>query len=137
MTDFYVNIYEGFPEDRSKTGETPEQTEQGQAETVREVLTRFAKTGIPAEESARQHAAQFADEFDDDEPINSERVTDLLERPSFEGMDEMDMIDYVRENSTEVNKKDLQMHLGKSSGSTNKPSEEQSPPSEPQTTDNQ
>lgn len=95
-TKFKINEYAG-------TG-LPRQLElsfndtvQGQSDSVRGILQRFAREGVVS--SSQSKEGQFAAQFSDDIPLDSETVDRLMEMDDLSGMDEMEIKDYVRENT--------------------------------------
>lgn len=86
--------------------DSPDLTEQGMTKSVRETLEQFARTGTTIDTNKSRYS--YADEFDDKEPINSDRIDRLLEQPDFTGESEMEMMDFIRENTTEIDLRNLQ-----------------------------
>lgn len=86
--------------------DAPDLTEQGMTKSVRETLEQFARTGTQIDPNKSHYS--YADEFDDKEPINSERINNLLDQPDFTGESEMEMMDFIRDNTTEIDLRNLQ-----------------------------
>lgn len=104
---FRKNEFEAFmdPQELVKD-DAPDLTEQGMTKSVRETLEQFARTGTQIDPN-KSHFS-YADEFDDKEPINSERINNLLDQPDFTGESEMEMMDFIRDNTTEIDLRSLQ-----------------------------
>lgn len=121
--EFLTNNYTAFlPEPRDTTKSPDTETEQGMTKTVRQTLEQYARSGQYLDTNRSKQS--FAAEFDDKEPLNSERVNDLLEMPDLTGNSEMEIIDYIRDNTTEVD-------LSKVSKQTEPVPGETAPPGEP------
>lgn len=93
---FRGNVYDGL--DRLVPiykGE--DQTEQKQTSTVRQILERFARdqSQVPNVSTRGSYAAEFSDK----EPLNSERLDTLLNTPDLSNMDEMEILDFINDNT--------------------------------------
>lgn len=104
--------------------DAPDLTEQGMTKSVRETLEQFARTGTQIDPN-KSHFS-YADEFDDKEPINSERINNLLDQPDFTGESEMEMMDFIRDNTTEIDLRNLQSRETEKSASKEEKTENQS-----------
>lgn len=101
MTEFLINVYSvNIPRASTEIKDAESLTDAGQSQTVREILTRFAREGVTA--TADQMSARYADEFADDIDINDPRVDNLLDQPDLSDMNEMEIADYVRDNSEQI-----------------------------------
>lgn len=101
MTQYLINVYAvNIPKFPTDIKDAESLTDGGQSQTVREILTRFAREGVAV--TSDQISARFADEFPDDIDINDPRVDSLLDQPDLSGMNEMEIADFVRDNSEQI-----------------------------------
>lgn len=101
MTEFLINVYEtGMSQFPTDIKDAESLTDAGQSQSVREILTRFAREGVVT--TPDQMSARYADEFADDIDINDPRVDNLLDQPDLSGMNEMEIADFVRDNSEQI-----------------------------------
>lgn len=80
----------------------PSPTEQGQGKTVRQVLTEFSRSG--SFDIRRNNRFTYADSFKDDEPLDSERLENLIEAPDLSQLDQFELHDLIMDNLEEVSK---------------------------------
>ena len=127
---FLTNVYYAYLEpDKPIRMETPpDLVDQGMTKSVRETLEQFARSGQTIDASRSNFS--YADEFDDREPLDSERIDHLLDRPDFTGESEMEMLDFIRENTTEVNLADLQSKKSQKSSQPENQQVDKSSPSD-------
>lgn len=121
---FRSNNFDAFmdPQELVKD-DAPDLTEQGMTKSVRETLEQFARTGSQIDPN-KSHFS-YADEFDDKEPINSDRINNLLDQPDFTGESEMEMMDFIRDNTTEIDLRSLQSQKAVESKSQEQKTENQ------------
>lgn len=101
MTQFLINVYAvNIPKFPTDIKDAESLTDAGQSQSVREILTRFSREGVVA--TPDQMSARYADEFPDDIDINDPRVDSLLDQPDLSGMNEMEIADFVRDNSEQI-----------------------------------
>lgn len=103
---FKRNVYANYLAPDYFPKDLPDLVDQGMTKSIRATLEQFARTGQTID--ANRSNFSYADEFDDQVPLDSDRVNDLLDRPDFTGASEMEMMDFIRDNTHEVNLNDLQ-----------------------------
>lgn len=131
IMDYKGNVYAGFPVKREiECVYSP--TEPDQAESVRSILNRFAVGGI--DNANREVRGSYAAKFSDDEPLHGDTISKLMEMDDLSGMDEMELHDYLRENTKIVDKDELiKADPGSASSPVEvNPSSSQSDPQPPQ-----
>lgn len=93
---FVVNVYDGYEVDRQYSLDFSDTT-QGASDSVRNILERFAREGFPT--AISDNRAAYAAQFADDEPLDSKTVDTMLEMDDLSNMDEMEVQDYMNQNS--------------------------------------
>jgi hypothetical protein len=96
MAKFVVNVYDGYEVDRQLSLDFSDTT-QGASDSVRTILERFAREGVQSVNS--DNRAAYAAQFSDDEPLDSKTVDTMLEMDDLSNMDEMEVQDYMNQNS--------------------------------------
>lgn len=83
----------------NKDGSTPSllsPTDDSQADSVRSILQRFAVTGVAIGRDPSRDS--YIGDLREDEPIDTEKVNDMLDTPDLSMLDEMEIKDYIRDN---------------------------------------
>lgn len=94
---FVVNEYVSSIEVARSVPVPSDLTEQGQSDSVREILNRYARQGVvdTPPDSKSRYVMQFAD----DEPLDGDKVNTLLDMPDLSYMDELEVSDFISQNS--------------------------------------
>lgn len=126
---FAINQYPSSIEVDRSTALPSDLTEQGQSDSVREILNRYARQGIV--DTPPDAKSRYVMQFADDEPLHGDKVDTLLGMPDLSYMDELEVTDFISQNSDFQNVTEFsEKSPGKSPGKSPEESPEESPPSE-------
>lgn len=125
-TKFEVQVYEfesWCSENPSPALLTP--VDPSQADSVRSILQRFAVTGIANGRDPSRDS--FIGDLREDEPIDTEKVNDMLDTPDLSMMDEMEVKDFIADNISFIEKSEDQPD-----GESKQPPSGEQPPADPE-----
>lgn len=131
VVTFKVNAYVAPEAPRYGQGDWDNESDQGQAPSMRDILTKFAVTGMTREDLQNRVRAKYAAEFSDDIDLKDPRVDSLLDSPDLSHMDEMEINDYLNEHTEEVSVKDLRKQFAEQKSVNKSSSSKEEKPGDP------
>lgn len=109
MTKFESQIYDYSSWDKEFLSPALlSSTDSTQADSVRSILQRFAVTGVATGRDPSRDS--FIGDLREDEPIDTEKVNDMLDTPDLSMMDEMEVKDFIADNISFTEQPEDQSH---------------------------